>query len=63
MGKFGNLNKEDWEQVKSLLEKNDLVALKRLHDEKELSDYVYGCCDLDGLKKWFEWGMQRNIEK
>ena len=49
--------------IDDLLKKDDLVGLKKIHDSKNLSDYVYGCCDLEGLKKWFQWGMLRNTEK
>lgn len=63
MWRFGNLSKEDWIMIDDLLKKDDLVGLKKIHDSKNLSDYVYGCCDLEGLKKWFQWGMLRNTEK
>jgi hypothetical protein len=63
MWNFGNLKKEDWQKIKEKLDENDLLSLKKIHDENNLSDRVFGCCDLDDLKKWFEWGIRKNIQK
>lgn len=63
MWNFGNLNKEDWQKIDEKLRENDLIALKKIHDEKKLSNRVFGCCDLNDLKEWFEWGIKKNTQK
>lgn len=62
MWDFSKLPDHEHQNVRRLLQTNDLVALVRIHDKYRLSANVY-CCDLISAQRWFAWAVENNLVK
>lgn len=57
MWDFDKLPIEDHAQVAQWIEKGDWGKLVVIHNKYALSPHSY-CCDIEGLKNWFRWGLE-----
>lgn len=51
---FNKLSKEEKEKARNAYLNNDLLQMKLIHDNNQLSQWTYGCCDVHLLKQHFE---------
>ncbi len=57
MWEFDKLPPEEHTQVAQWIDQGNWGKLAAVHDKYALSPHSY-CCDIEGLKNWFRWGLQ-----
>lgn len=45
-------------EVREWISNNDQRKLLELHDKYKLTEYKYGCCNMDGLMAFYLHGLQ-----
>lgn len=63
MWDFSKLPESEHENVKRLLQSNDIQGLVRIHDKYGLSEYQYCCSGVEGVKNWFNWAVETGAIK